>query len=479
MKNYLYIYLIVALLVSCDFLDPTEVRNPNVTDEVFVNTPNGTAPWLNGMNRQLAIALNNTIQFAEITSDNYFNNRTLSSKVFDIPQIDFFDVDVNRMQEQLQRLREMAEFGINEVIPNDTNSTPDQLAEMIYLRGIAYLIMGEYFVGLPASPNAPIATSEQLLNLAIQDFETAGTTTTNTERNVVYDMALARAYHRLGNKDQSVSFAESVIATDNLALELVLYDGLNDLGNEMQFLLFDSERDELAPLPRLDFLDPKYFTVDNAAIEQKPIALLKAEEAYFILAEAQLSDNQLVDAQNTLINLLNSVITQRPVATFDDSRENRDGGNRTDYPLTNDYVVKPSPDEDPISGLILDRQAGEVSVPSVSGTSVTEADINAATTVDELLEILYLMRQEVFIAEGRRVTDLGIKYPISQNELLNNPNILENDAFLNAQIPPFIPVDLQMDAFANDEANRVITIDVNMNQILVANKDNPSVIPFF
>ncbi len=479
MKKYRLIFILLLTLASCDFIDPTEVVNPNVTDEVYVNNPNATAPWLNGMKRQLALVLNQTIVLGELTSDNYFNNRTLSNKVFDIPQIEFIDVDVDNMQAPLQRLREMAEFGINEVIPNDANSTQDQVAEMTYLRGIAYLLMGEYFVGLPASANGPIVSSNQLINLAIADFESALNISSNPEREVIFQLALARAHYHVGNQTEAVNFASTVINADNVALENVAFDGINGIRNDMQFFIFDSERDEFAPLPRLDFLDPKYFSISNATTEQKPVALLKAEEAYFILAEAQLADNQLSEAQATLTSLLNEVIAFRPVATFDDSREDRDGGNRMDYPLTSDYVVKPSPDEDAIEGLILDRQAGDITAPTVSGTSVTEEDINGAASVDELLEILYLMRQEVFFAEGRRVLDLGIKFPVSQIELLNNENVLETDAFLNPRIPNFIPRDSQMDDFVNDESTLTITIDVNMNKVLVENKGDEAVIPFF
>ncbi len=479
MKKYSFLLFILLTIASCDFIDPTEVVNPNITDDVYVSNPNATAPWLNGMKRQLALALNQTVVLGELTSDNYFNNRTLSNKVFDIPQIEFIDVDVNNMQAPIQRLREMAEFGINEVIPNDANSTPEQLVEMIYLRGIAYLLMGEYFVGLPASSNGSIVSSDQLINLAITDFESAIILTSDLERNVIFQLALARAHYHLGNQAEAVSFATAVINTNNLALEHVEYDGINGVQNDMQFFLFDSERDEFAPLPRLDFLDPKYYSISNPTTEQKPIALLKAEEAYFILAEAQLADNQLTEAQTTLINLLNDVIASRPTANFDDSRENRDGGNRMDYPLTSDYSVKFSPEEPAVEDLILDRQAGDVTMPTVSGTRVTAEDINGAASVDELLEILYLMRQEVFFAEGRRVLDLGIKFPVSQIELLNNDNIVESDAFLNPRIPDFIPGDSQMDDFVNDEGTLTITIDVNMNKVLVNNKENDAVIPFF
>ena len=73
------------------------VLNPNVTDQVYLNNPNAAKSWVNGLRRQLALTMNQVVVSTELTSDNYFNNRTLSSKVFDIPQIDYFDLDVNNL----------------------------------------------------------------------------------------------------------------------------------------------------------------------------------------------------------------------------------------------------------------------------------------------------------------------------------------------------------------------------------------------
>ena len=54
-------------------------------------------------------------------------------------------------------------------------------------------------------------------------------------------------------------------------------------------------------------------------------------------------------------------------------------------------------------------------VPTISGTSVTAARIDAITTVDDGLYVLYLMRQEIFLAEGRRMADLGMRMPVAQH----------------------------------------------------------------
>ena len=40
---------------------------------------------------------------------------------------------------------------------------------------------------------------------------------------------------------------------------------------------------------------------------------------------------------------------------------------------------------------------------------------------DALLALIYLMRQEIFLAEGRRRSDLGIRLPISDVEISHTP----------------------------------------------------------
>ncbi|WP_440134264.1 hypothetical protein, partial [Chitinophaga sancti] len=66
------------------------VLNPNITDDVYVSNSGAASSWVNGVNRQLALTMNQVVVSSELVSDNYYNNRTQSSKVFDIPQIDYF-----------------------------------------------------------------------------------------------------------------------------------------------------------------------------------------------------------------------------------------------------------------------------------------------------------------------------------------------------------------------------------------------------
>ena len=130
-----------------------------------------------------------------------------------------------------------------------------------------------------------------------------------------------------------------------------------------------------------------------------------------------------------------------------------------------------------ITGLILSRQ-DEVRIPVISGTSITETDINGLSDIDGTLEILYLMRQEIFIAEGRRMMDLGIKWPVPEREVENNTAINAGDPATVAVVPDFLPAS-EMDAFTMDETTMEVVITHNINRILVQNKDSDLVLPFF
>jgi len=472
--------LLVWVVPACELVDPTEVVNPNVTEDTFLDLPRISATWLSGLEQQLAVTMNQNVVLGELLSDNYFNNRTLTNKVFDIPQIDYTDIDVLTWQSEVHTLRTMAEYALNVVSEADETTTANQRAEFHFFLGLAHLFSGEYFVGLPAEEGGEVISSNEHYNLAVDQFNQAVGLSSDEQKVTSYHLALTRTHHHLGNQAEAVQQAETAIGRDPLFIREVIYDV--NLQNDMQFFLYGSEANEFAPLPRLDFLDPKYFHVTNPSLERKPIALLKAEEAYFILAEAQLAQGNVTQAQATLIELLSSVIAQRPAATFTDS-DNRDGGTNATvgipaYPLEANYTVLFSTeDTNPMPGLILNRP-GEITVPTVSGTSVTTEAISVTTSVEDLLEILYLMRQEVFIAEGRRVIDLGIKLPVAENEFTGNDRVGQDD--IQAQIPDFLPgEDFAFDDFSrNDETNQ-ITIQYNLNQILVENRTADVVIPFF
>ena len=99
--------------------------------------------------------------------------------------------------------------------------------------------------------------------------------------------------------------------------------------------------------------------------------------------------------------------------------------------------MAPEPGAEFIEGLVLDRP-GEVTTPTVSGTHVTESQINEAEGT-ELVRLVYLLRQEALFLEGRRIHDLGMRFPIMLREVDANPTIDMGDFGTETVIPDYIP----------------------------------------
>ncbi|MGG5577547.1 tetratricopeptide repeat protein [Myroides sp. C15-4] len=460
-----FVFTAALTMVSC-------VDNPYVTEDNYLNKPNAGHSWVIGLQKQLALTTNIVVINAEITSDNYFNNYTQYSKVFDQPQIDYFDPDVNNLQASIQALREMAVYGLEVVLPKDPTLTKEQVAFMHFCKGYAQLLGGEFFLGLPESNLGKISTTTDMLNKAVESFALAYEMETKEEVKNAYALFMARAHYRLGNKAQAKQYAEIAITMPTL-LYTIQFDGKNNVPNEMQNATYDALPNRLAPLPRLDYLDPKFFAVGTPQNDQKELALAKAEEGYLILAEWALATQDLAGSKQYLYELL-EVVAARPTELVDDKKETRNGGIRSDYPLK-EVGVRFDATAPEKQGYVLDRQKGKVLVSKVSGTKVTQADIESLTSTDELLYIIYLLRQEIFISEGRRLTDLGIKYPISQIEEGNNPYVTA--AYTKALIPDFIPLQAGMDDFTTDPVTGVVTMKYDMNKVLVAHKNSPYIMP--
>ena len=374
-------------------------------------------------------------------------------------------------------LRESAVFGRTTVVEADEEATDDQIAEMYFFEGIASLYMGEVFHLVPLDPSGATVASETHLNRAIDALEQAISLTSDGDKQVSYRLALARTHHRLGNKSEAVNQAQQALSADPDYVRFVGYDAVNAPTNTMQNALFDRGGfDDLQPLPRLDFLDPKYYAVTGT--QDSDIPFIKAEEAHLILIEAALSDGDLPGAQNQMKALLDLVAT-RPVATFDDNVEDRTERNPGTRPNTTAFMVRASASDPFIGGLVLDRKADLVTVPTVSGTSVTSAIVDAISGVDEAVEVLYLLRQEIFMAEGRRFIDLGIKIPVSDDEVLSNENIAEGSPETQPIIPAFLPTGTEIDAITVDFTTFEATIQHNLNRILSQNRTASEVVPFF
>ena len=467
-----FTFCILTCLTACDLLQPDDIINPNVSEDTFLKSPNAMQAWVNGTNKSLAEATGFYAELTELLSDNYFNNYTQSSKFFDIPDVRYTDVDVTSLQRQIGYLRESADYGLKTVAQADTMTTDSHRFNLYYVKGYSYLLAGEYFLALPVKAGGEVEGWRTQLNMAVDTLLKAMEYTAVKEDQAFINTLIARAYHKSGDKAHAVSYARAALECSPDFVKTVEFDGEKGVMNSIQTYIYSTH---FQPLPRLDFLDPKYF--QSKSLEQRPICIAKAEEPPLILAEALLSDDNVAGAKQQLKELL-ALVADRPVATgINDQLEERHNGGPKKYPNSSDYKVAASPGEPYRENLVLDRRPPHlISIPYVSGTSVDMAMIDGATSVDGLLEIVYLMRQEIFFAEGRRASDLGFRLPVCEIEAANTSSAAP---YINAQIPQFIPLEQGLDAFEMDEDAKTVVIRHNMNKIIVENKDSEDVVPFF
>ncbi|MDR2118203.1 MAG: hypothetical protein LBP25_01515 [Tannerellaceae bacterium] len=470
--KFFIIAVIMTGITACELLQPDDIINPNVDEDAFLQSPNAMQSWVNGTNKSFAASISSYIELTEILSDNYFNNYTQSSKVFDIPRILHTDVDVTNMQRYIGTFREMANYGINTVAKIDAKTTNEELFNLYYIKGYSFLLAGEYFVGVPIEVGGEVKDWKVNLREAIITLNEALLYAANDSDKAFINTLIARAYHKLGDKANAASFAGIALSLSRDFIKNVEFDGKNGANSSIQSYVYGTN---FQPLPRLDFLDPKYFQL--TALEQRPIAIAKAEEPHLILVEAFLADKEPEAARQEMKDLL-TLVKNRPVQTgINDQLEGRYNGGFKVYPNSSAYRVAASPTEPFRSNLVLDRQDSKlIAIPYVSGTSVDEAMIDNASSTEDLLEILYLMRQEIFFAEGRRASDLGIRLPVCEIEAANTASAF---GYIQAQIPPFIPLEQGMDAFEMDEVAKTVVIKYNMNKVLASNKSSEYVIPFF
>ena len=468
----LIIFSLSMLAISCtgdfgDAVDFKEVENPNLSESSVVGQPNSASIWLSGLERQLALVFNETLVLSELGSDNYVNTQTFFNQFMDGLEIQITDPDMRDTQRQIQRLRELAVFGLNTVGPGDPNYDTETEAEYNYFEGLSYLFSAMYFSALPAEPVGVPLTSTQHYQNAIASFDAA----IALEAKPEYHLAKARAYYYLGNKNEAVAAATAALGLSDDFDRFAGFDENNGPSNTFESALYQRATfDDLQPLPTLDFLDPKYSRLEDEV--DAPVHYLKAEEAYLILAEAALADNNINEARTNLIDLLD-LIDNREVRTIDDSIEQRSEvapGSRPDSTIV---VVNGR------QGLVLNRQSGPVDIPSVSGTSLTAADVAAMQDDDAGLALLYRTRQEVFIAEGLRFVDMGVKLVIDENEILLNENINEGDLGTTPVIPSFIAAVVgDLDAINYEPGSTTASTVIDLNQILVNNKTSDAVVPF-
>jgi hypothetical protein len=460
-------------LSACDFLDPTGVRNPQTTEESLQQGGTGaTGPFLNGIAEAFSNATEDIAYFTDVVSDNYDNVATFISPSADLPR-DVVPQDLTLNGEsgayfEVQELRALATFALEVVIPNDVEATALQQAEILFYRGMANVLSAENFNGAPVAEDGPIVAPADLLQLALDDFNTALATSQHANFATRIQIVRARVHRLLGNAAQASQEANAALAGNSQFAFAAEYDAAFNNNDGFTFAVSRALND-IQPLPRLDFLDPKY-TVREAAI-----TTVKREEAHLILAEVALSQGNFASAKQQMVEVIN-LASLRPRAQFQD-RDTRPN-NLTGTFRPQGGTVQARPGAPAIDGLILPRGGQLVEVPSVSGTHLTAADINAIadTSPVELLRTLYLLRQEIFFFEGRRMNDLGIRLPMMEREIETNPTINAGDAGTVAVVPNHVPASDDLDDFTFDGNNTVITTD--MNQVIADIRLSPFSMPF-
>ena len=463
--------LAVLLLVSCDLVKPDDVVNPNVDESAFLNSDNPMETWVNGTEKEFALCMSDFVELMEILSDNYYNNYTRSSKVFDIPQLLYTDADVTRLQRNVGKLREMADYGLNTVARVDANTTDADRFHLLYIKAYSFVLAGDFFLALPVQSGGELVEWQEQLRTAMTVLDEAlGYAQTDADRAFVHAL-YARAAYRLGEKALAQSHAAQSLSLDATLCKQVKFDSKNGVLNTAQEAIWGTW---FQPLPRLDFLDPKYYQLTST--DQTPITVAKAEENYLILAEAAVAEGNLGSAKTQLGNLL-QLVNSRPVQTdVDDQLEGRYNGGHRHFPNDPNYRVQASATDSLRTGLIIDRRAPHlITVHYISGTSVTQAMIDGLTTKESVLETIYLLRQEVFFAEGRRPADLGIRLPVCEVEAAA---VKGASAYTTALIPSFIPLNQGLDDFTVDEEAQTVTIAYNMNRVIVDNARSNEVVPF-
>jgi len=452
----------VLVLAGCDYLDPTAVVNPATTDEDLAQSEEPTAALLPGLRAQFARALNPVIP--EVISDNYNIRGTGIDKSYDDARRVKSDL-IGGVYSLLQELRALADFVLDDIVPDDTTATDEQVGEAHFYRGMAYLLLSERFVAVPIDTNGTPVTSAALCDMAISEFSTAQSMA-GTEFSTASSAALARAYRLAGNASAAQTAANTVISADPLHAFAVEYDPTTVTNGPFVFL-YERTIKEMQPLPRLDFLDPKYVSRDA------PIYVSKAEEMHLILAEVEFSQGNWANGREQ-IALAIELSLDRPTAFFDDN-DPRLNDDMSERPHDSSIMVRSDANSPYRAGLVLSRP-GVVNTPTVSYTSLDADSIRAIAVgeTESLLHALFLARQEMMLLEGRRMTDLGIRLPMSQDEINTNPNITEGDAGTQSYVPSIIPDQTEMDEFSPwspyDEDGTLVTTDVtclwDMNRVL-------------
>ncbi|MGH7455520.1 MAG: hypothetical protein ACRENG_29470, partial [bacterium] len=307
--------LSLGLIVGCALIDPIDVENPQTTREDVRGARDTATPFLAGVQRRFSNAMEQMAYFTDVVSDNYDNVQTFISPEADKPTlITPRDLTLNGGAGpyfEPQELRALAEFAISAVVPSDASATAAQKAEFFFYAGMAYLLLAENFGAVPVKPDGPPVDWKNLPATAIGYFDQGLATSTAGDLNTRFHLAKARAFRLAGNAAQASAEADLAIAGGPANYVFTArYDPANDTNTSNSFAVTRALND-MQPLPRLDFLDPKYIATDT------PIPVLKMEEAHLIKAEVALAANDLAGCKTNLINAV-TLAKSRPTTSFVD-----------------------------------------------------------------------------------------------------------------------------------------------------------------
>lgn len=462
-------------LAGCDAIDPTEVTNPTTTDEDLANAAEPTGALLSGLRAQFARLVGAAVVDTEVVSDNYSVHGTGINAELDEARAITPDIhnSTGRFSGSTywnsQELRSLGDFVLDVISPDDDTATPEQLAEARYYRGMAYLILGENFSFFPLEEDGTAQPASVALDRAVTDLQAA------TAYGPQVDAALARVYRLQGNAGAAEAAANAALAADPGLLFDQSYDETSITNAPVSFLVLRALQ-EMQPLPRLDFLDPKYTERESG------IPVAKAEEMHLILAEIDLAAGAATAGRDHLVAAIDMANT-RGMVSFDDidERRNADLTLRPRDPVIDIRADAASPLR---SGLVLLRPS-TVDIPNVSATSLDRDSVAALTDPTEIWHAYHLARQEIMLLEGRRMSDLGIKLPIMLREIDQNPTINFGDPGTMPVVPAYIPTGFAaMDTFdpptpydgvdpGSPLITTEVTIDIDMNRVLTDNLVTP------
>ncbi len=472
-------------LPGCDLVDAWTVKNPSITDDNLRSDPTGaTTAIVSGVRRQLAVAVANQSLIGDLVSDNLDNRTSFYDNSLSFPRTinpnTSFTYDGG--YNNILAINALADFGLNVIAPIDKIVTNDQIAELHFYKGLSLVLLGENYAKFPIVENGPAVTSSAAFTNAVTEFNTAlpligpASAATNAMRTNCY-MGLARAYRMLGNKTAAQTAANQALTSTGGAT-YVFYaaqDNANGPTSVLLAALVTRASNDIQPNPRLDFLDPK-ITVNTL-----PMPVMKAEEMHLILAEVALANGDLAGARTSMTNAVTLALTRGKVSFKDNDPRSSRPNTASMTVFTDEGHTYPA-----IAGLIVPRSGATINVPTVSWTSQTATTIanlaalpagsGAKTQRFEHIRMLYLLRQEIFFGEGRRMCDLGIRLPVSKREIDGRADLRGTDVE-RVVVPSYIPPSDEWRFFTVSGSEVTIKWDLNKEVAANINAVSPFVIP--